>query len=51
MRLEHLPFGGCQRSQDVRRRLVAELFVQSHNKFYGARIGRDGPAVDVATPA
>ena len=43
MHLEQLPFGRCQRSQHVGCRLVAELFVHSHNRSYGAHIRRDGP--------
>ena len=42
MRLERLPFRRRQRAQDVRRRLVPELLVHSHNGIYGARTGRDG---------
>ena len=42
VRLERLPFRRRQRAKDVGRRLVADLIVHSHTRFYGARIRRDG---------
>ena len=43
VRLERLPLGSGQRTKGVGRRLVSDLLVNSHNRLYGARTGKDGP--------